>query len=568
MIATYFFLILYLSALGDGRNTGTPSRDDQPVAWQAGNGRRSTWNIISSCLSTTFACTWSVQHLNIPSANDGKWARRWRSVKWMIITILFPEFIVLHAIFELALALQALQLIGKDKPVIYPWWLRLFRRLSGYHNPDGGNPESQETWTLTHCFFANMGGLYYENGQSCFPLTAFQLAKEQERFENLGLTEGDIQDKSKQDWFAKGVAALQLLQLALSLIVRTKQGLAFSQLEAITLGFAVCGAVIYLTYLYKPQNVETHTKVRPKNSEVWSLQYEKSFDSFWNVLVNEDRRDANEPRSVNKVDIKVQRIPRIPNDNIPISRNRVAHPGVFLLAFVSGLFGAMHAIAWKFEFPTMVERILWQTATVVAAGSPMVGLTTIPLTQVTVPWGNPQDFMGKCLRILREFSWHVADKRGAKRAYKALEEVYIQEDTDNLDARKPYKDIFYGTQNDVQSPELGRQLLDFIERKREFEKAEPLDLPDFVPQFKLLLKLMDEEAPKRLSQKAKTNVYPRENMLPTAFNKCVLYLTGGLYCLARLSLLAVALSSLRWMPDSVYSDTPWTYYIPSLGSGT
>jgi hypothetical protein len=49
---------------------------------------------------------------------------------------------------------------------------------------------------------------------------------------------------------------------------------------------------------------------------------------------------------------------RIPNDDIPVSRNTIAYPGVFLLAFASALFGAMYAIAWHLEFPTATEMIL------------------------------------------------------------------------------------------------------------------------------------------------------------------------------------------------------------------
>jgi hypothetical protein len=56
---------------------------------------------------------------------------------------------------------------------------------------------------------------------------------------------------------------------------------------------------------------------------------------------------------------------------------------------------------------------------------------------------------------------------------------------------------------------------------------------------------MDGKESKRLNETAKTNVFPRKNMLPRAFNLCVLYVTGSLYCLSRLSLLAVAVSSLR-----------------------
>lgn len=258
------------------------------------------------------------------------------------------------------------------------------------------------------------------------------------------------------------------------------------------------------------------------------------------------------------------KVVRIPNDNIPIVRNSSVHPGVFLLALVSGLFGALHAIAWHFEFPTAVERILWQTATVVAAGIPMAGLITIPLAQLTVSSGDPRVFMADCLRLLREFSWHSPDNQEVDRVYNRLEEIYIKSRMGD-GAKEFYKSVFSGSKD--QPSQLGKQLHTFIENSEELTKTRLVDLhPDFIKQFKILCDLMEEKDAKKLCETAKTNVFPRKNLLPKAFNLSILLVTSTLYCLSRLSLLAVSLSSLRLMPKSVYLNTPWTKYIPSLGS--
>ncbi|KAK3939989.1 hypothetical protein QBC46DRAFT_386386, partial [Diplogelasinospora grovesii] len=504
----------------------------------------------------------------------------------MIITILFPELVVLRAIFEFVMALQALRLMEHDGeiPVELPWWLppqgsslSLGRFSQSKHQKAAEieNPPVQDDskWTLTHCFFANMGGFYYEEGESRFPVTALQLAKNSLLFDRPTITEEEIQDRSKQDWFAKGVAALQFLQLALSLIVRTARGLAFSQLETMTLGFAVCGAIIYLVYFYKPQKVETRTPLTRRSEPGRGppprpLRFEKTYDGFWDVLINErsSYADTADPKAG-------EQVARIPNDNIPVSDSRVAHPGVFLLAFASGLFGAMHAIAWHFEFPSTVEKILWQTATVVSAGSPLVGLVIIPFAQLTVSAGDAQLFMRKCLRLMREFSWHVSDKRPVDRAYGELENILALRDATGPEAQRPYADIFGPEQN--QASDLGRELLHFLQQPTDQDVArlnaqpELLDLlgdKEFTQQFRLLVDVMEGKESKTLTETAKTNVYPRKNMLPKALNQGILYVTTILYCLSRLSLMAIAFSSLRLMPESVYVSTPWTVYIPSLGS--
>jgi hypothetical protein len=222
----------------------------------------------------------------------------------------------------------------------------------------------------------------------------------------------------------------------------------------------------------------------------------------------------------------------------------------------------MHAIAWHFEFPTAVERILWQTATVVAAGSPLVGLITIPLAQLTVPSGDSLGFMEDCLRLLREFSWHAPDEHRTlvDQAFERLEEIYMMDKTDDDSAKKLYKFIFSGPDN--QSPQLGEQVFNFI-NNHDFKTNLH---NDFAKNFKMLLDLMEERGTKRLCETARTNVFPRRNLLPKALNFCILSITSILYCLSRLSLLAIAVSSLRWMPESVYLDSSWTAYIPTFGS--
>ena len=402
-----------------------------------------------------------------------------------------------------------------------------------------------------------MGGLYYEDGNSQFPLTALQIAAEQRksggRFDHPEKSEEDIEDKSKRDWFANLIAALQFLQLVLSLIVRKTLGLAFSQLEAITLGFAICGATIYLIYLYKPQNVGTPFKLEGGLADGGPIQYEKTFENFWELLTNKEPDTA---------DIKP--VDRIKNDNVPIVPNSLVHPAVFLLAFASGVFGAIHAIAWNFEFPTAAEKVCWRIATVVAAGSPMAGLITIPFAQWTVSSGDPQGFMADCLRLLREYSWHSRDKDEVDKVYEGLEQIYKNPKTDDNDVEIFYKDIFSVSEN---PSKFRKELLEIINDNDDHERIPLVDLhPNFVENFMRLCDLMEYKGAMKLCEKAMTNVFPRKNLLPKACNLSVLFFTTTLYCLARLTLLAISISSLRRMPESVYSNTPWTKYIISLGS--
>lgn len=106
---------------------------------------RSTLDILWSCLLTIVACTWSVQHLNVPEQRDGrdqgwmgdiKWTmkRSWTSTKWMLATVIAPEYLLMKNWGDLCLAKKSLYSL---------------RRLAA---------EDNVPWSLSHTLFANMGG--------------------------------------------------------------------------------------------------------------------------------------------------------------------------------------------------------------------------------------------------------------------------------------------------------------------------------------------------------------------------------------------------------------------------
>jgi hypothetical protein len=171
---------------------------------------------------------------------------------------------------------------------------------------------------------------------------------------------------------------------------------------------------------------------------------------------------------------------KIPNGNIPISQNTIAHPGVFLLAFASGLFSAMHAITWHFEFPSTTEKVLWQTATVIAAVSPVLGLVTIPLAQLHISGGDSQLFAWNCLHLMRQYSWHVSEKGPVHNAYKRLENTLAMPETAGpVDRQRRYDNIFDEDDHE-EALDLMRELNKFLMEEDNFPhlRAVPQDLED------------------------------------------------------------------------------------------
>lgn len=70
--------------------------------------------MVESCWFIIIACTWSVQHLNIPAAEDSPRTILLRKAKWASVTLLFPESMLTHAILVRQMAVQSLREIKKS----------------------------------------------------------------------------------------------------------------------------------------------------------------------------------------------------------------------------------------------------------------------------------------------------------------------------------------------------------------------------------------------------------------------------------------------------------------------
>ncbi|MCJ1360376.1 MAG: hypothetical protein MMC33_010381 [Icmadophila ericetorum] len=87
----------------------TCTTPEKEVNFGSAPDTRGTLTILWSCLFTIFACTWTVQHLNVPEQRcdrdpgiigDIKWKLKglWTSVKRMLVTMVAPEAIVGNAV--------------------------------------------------------------------------------------------------------------------------------------------------------------------------------------------------------------------------------------------------------------------------------------------------------------------------------------------------------------------------------------------------------------------------------------------------------------------------------------
>ncbi|PYH98641.1 hypothetical protein BO71DRAFT_425889 [Aspergillus ellipticus CBS 707.79] len=78
------------------------------VGWTNGPTGRGTLNLLYNCLTTIFTYSWTVLHLDVPRRNRSSGSKTRRKVEWMLLTIIFPEYLFGKAFIELRLALADL----------------------------------------------------------------------------------------------------------------------------------------------------------------------------------------------------------------------------------------------------------------------------------------------------------------------------------------------------------------------------------------------------------------------------------------------------------------------------
>jgi hypothetical protein len=369
---------------------------------------RGTVDILWSCLFTIIACTWTVQHLNIPEQREGrdpgwlgdiKWGlkRGFTSTKWMLATVIAPEVLLGKYLGELADA-------GLD--------LEKLRKFAA----EDGVP-----WTLSHCFFANMGGFVlrtHASGRVGKPRNVTcqrvpdiadaptEQGTQQEStlaiepdtlivptsyddegsdppkpLENTDfpnpyhLTAGDIlalressvltrlpyispdelQDRSKSDSLVRTIAVGQILWVSIQILIRAARHLAISQLEIAVVAFASCAVAMYGLNWYKPKGVEVPITIMQYRGEAPRQAFDRramtsnvsSVLTDWTTIMRTFLGRPAERKGA-------------PISNV-FTRSEGGSNGLGL-TLGSLVFGGIHLAAWKFEFPTRTEQILCRSA--------------------------------------------------------------------------------------------------------------------------------------------------------------------------------------------------------------
>ncbi|KAE8452661.1 hypothetical protein EG329_013920 [Mollisiaceae sp. DMI_Dod_QoI] len=236
-------------------------------------------------------------------------------------------------------------------------------------NPKYGAAWNEQwKWTLTHSYFANMGGFdgFIDNTNFraiqplCFILYRFR------GMQSVSIpfpSRADIEDKGKADLLVKLFAILQISWLVLSVIDRGVMGLPVSQLEVATVAFSTIAIATYLCNLWKPKDVDMPINLLlPANPNKgiaieWFNQV-----SFFGIIFDPPKRDYRAGLYKS----------RVSNDKI---RMLGLVPLISITTAISTLFfGGLHCIAWSFDFPSKAESLIWRIASIISASLPCIAL--------------------------------------------------------------------------------------------------------------------------------------------------------------------------------------------------
>lgn len=347
---------------------GTHFIDHPPV--------RGTLDIAWSCLGVLVLSTWETLLTYVPepaqaSARYDRYKRlAYRYIAklgMMLATLLAPEFLFALAVIEFMRAWR-LRTEGREwaKRDNVPWTLRhaYFAVIRGFrvenvHNGTSGGltavgspVESESSMTISPRTPDSNKGLLISFLRSnerawqsseetvsevIWPVKGPQLMQLREK--DLinswpHITTEELDDKDKDDPLVRTLAIVQIIWLIAQTFSRASRALPNSQLEIVTVAYAVTSFLIRAVAWQRPRDVRTTIRI-PTARYI-------------------------EPQEVDAVTAATDNY----DDSILIA-------GIVGLC-VGAVFGGLHALAWSATFPTPAEKLLWRYAVILIATLPMI----------------------------------------------------------------------------------------------------------------------------------------------------------------------------------------------------
>ncbi|TFK59411.1 hypothetical protein BDN72DRAFT_865170 [Pluteus cervinus] len=204
---------------------------------------RSLVDIVRSCVLTIFACVYTALHPNIPDPEAKLWQKICARLKMSFYMLIAPEAVIWWAMRQWYGARQIAREVNEFKPEL--------------------------KWKTTHGHFVQMGGLESIHADGRLEvidpfLVDHYLMDGRIDPSELRFPKKQVQDRSKGDFLSKGLVALQTSWFVIECIARFQQHLPITELEVVTLAFAVLNIITYGFWWDKPLNVNCQVQIHIK----------------------------------------------------------------------------------------------------------------------------------------------------------------------------------------------------------------------------------------------------------------------------------------------------------------
>ncbi|KAF2866660.1 hypothetical protein BDV95DRAFT_504241 [Massariosphaeria phaeospora] len=323
---------------------------------------RGTFSILSSCLITMTLCVWTAVHLNLPTHKKES-EQTWRKIKWLITALLAPEMVALIAYSN--------------------------HRSNTYYRSDHDDPEEANLnhpprypWTLTHSFYAVMGGFALDTRgiPNFLPGNRQRVVVKGEGVHYLAsrmphlipdMSKASIKDKSKANSLTKTIVCIQAAWFCVQTFSRWSQRLSVSLLELNTLAHAICSLLIYFLWWDKPLDVEEPLLIQGEDIQGTVLGG-KMIPKLHSISMRSTYDAGNLPGSFSTIPFQGHQS-MITNSNLndsfviecgtcPAEVNSL--PGMF--------YGGIHLTAWTRTFRTDTQSLLWKLSGIGIASTGLI----------------------------------------------------------------------------------------------------------------------------------------------------------------------------------------------------
>jgi hypothetical protein len=248
---------------------------------------------------------------------------------------------------------------------------------------------------MTHSHFLQMGGfvLCKKGGKPLWTLSfhEFKSNLQDKRIAFPLISKEEIMDKSKADTLAKAIALLQTSWFVAQCIARAFQRVALTELELTTLALAALNFAMYFLWWDKPFDVGSPVMIYILDGDGESMQPTedegrasaltagppgKQIKGWLNTLLNglfiwPVYKELTSLMDCNEIGSRPRRVPTF-FAHYFFGTSIGDHLVCMVTAGAGSIFGAIHLIAWSFDFPSRPEQIIWRTAACIVTGTPIV----------------------------------------------------------------------------------------------------------------------------------------------------------------------------------------------------